>query len=341
MALLGRRQPFPPIFKRLIQYQAAATAPVASKPLVVSFAATESRRPVPFTRVIAKGLIQYQPIAPTASKPLVVGLGARLTSWRPDFSVITKGLIQYQPIPPTAHKPFIVSQIAFEFRRPQILHPIINRLIQYAAPAVVADPVADTPYLVTQQAVSYRRPPILRPLYGRPIQYRAAPPIAKPPIVVSFVAHNFRKPEFHGPIMKRLLGYAPAAPPPAASKPFLISQISRDEAVRRGRLLRRPITTIPFRVPGVIFPAVLRVSPGLTFVHEINDDNPRTRKALQQLSDTFNNLKRSGELSGTFANPALGYVPENTMNWGGDEPGTVREALNRIAAALTAAGFAP
>jgi hypothetical protein len=139
------------------------------------------------------------------------------------------------------------------------------------------------------------------------------------------------------PILSGLIQYAPPAPPadpPVPFKAFVVSRIARNEASRRRHLPSRPITVTRLTVPGTVFPPVDAVRVQLTYVHEVDDDNPRTRKALQQLTDTNNGLLRSGELkiNGRFSDPYLGYVPESTVNWGGVEPDSIREALDRLAA---------
>lgn len=362
MAIFGRSQPTTGvIIKRLIQFQ-PAVAPAASKPLVVSFAANTNRRPVPFTRVIINRRIRYQPIPPTASKPYIATIGDIHASRRPKFSIITNGLIQEHPRPPIAAKPFLVTQTAVEFRKPQILRPSIGRSEQFAA---LVDPVADTPYLVTWQAVSFRRPQILRPFFGRLLKEQRPPvarapyiatlwprestrkphpgviigrlikyaapaptsPIAAKPFIVSFVAHNFRRPEFHGPIMNRLYPYQPMTPP-IRLRPVIVSQIARDEAYRRSRTLTVPrkIVTEP------VIPPAPRVHPKFKIQHEEAAKTQRHRQHEQQVKRLINELLRNGQIIGTLDDPMLGYVASDPQAVGTTEPLTIAEVLDRIIA---------
>ncbi len=145
------------------------------------------------------------------------------------------------------------------------------------------------------------------------------------------------------PIIKRNNVAAAAAPIVPVPPPKIVTRAAIDASDRRHAINRgRIVYSNPFAHPGSSpIPAVLGVAPKYYIVHEVDDDNPRTRKALQMLSDITNGLLRSGELRGTINQPYLGYKPENTINWSGDEPGSIQEALNRIAAALAALGQAP
>lgn len=94
----------------------------------------------------------------------------------------------------------------------------------------------------------------------------------------------------------------------------------------------------PF-IAAITTPRVTR-SPG-QISHEVDKDDGRSRKALQQISNVLNGLRGTGELQGTFLSPYLGYNPANVQHWGTIAPDSLADALDRIAAALDAAGFTP
>lgn len=191
MARLGRRQPFAPIIKRLILFQAAApTPPVAAKPMVLSLVAIGAARR-PRTSIVSKTLIQFQPAAaaPVASKPLVVSFAAIKAARRPKHSVIFNRLTRFPPVLPVAAKPFIVNFVAIKTKPPKIFRPTIRRVIQYAAPASTP-PAARFPYIVSRQSVdtaSRRYHALRHPLTGRPPQVTPAPARVLPKF---FVDHD-------------------------------------------------------------------------------------------------------------------------------------------------------
>jgi len=96
--------------------------------------------------------------------------------------------------------------------------------------------------------------------------------------------------------------------------------------------------TQPF-IAGITTPRVTRSAGNIS--HEVSKDDGRSRKALQQMSRIFNGLRGTGELQGTFDDPYLGYNPANVQHWGTVAPDSLADALDRIAAALHAAGFTP
>lgn len=261
---------------------------------------------------------------------------------RRPFPPIIKRLIQYQPPPaptdPVADTPYLVSWRAVSYRRPPILRPFFGRPIQFqVAPAV--PPVAKKPLIVSFAALENRRPVLSRIISRRLIQYQPAtttPPAAAKPFIVSFVAHNFRRPEFHGPIMKRLEAFRPANPP-VARLPYLVSQISVDEADRRAHDLRKAKTSFP----PVIFPNTVRVVVPFTVPYDEHAEHKRSRSHEQIVAKILNSLLLSGEIGGVLGRTpggdriVLGYIPTTPSDWPGPGlPATVRDALDRIARSL-------
>lgn len=332
MALLGRRQPFKPIINR----QKFLRSP--AKAVVVSFAATESPRPRPVA-VIFKRLIQFQPIAPTASKPIVISFAANERA-KPHAIAHTyiAGLIRYQPIAPTAGRPFVVSFMANERAKPRaVAQTTIHRPIQYQPIA----PTAGKPFLVSFAANESHRPKSVATIFNRLLQYQppSALPIAAKPFIATVARRDsLRRPAF-APIINRLIRYQPTPPArPIARGPVLVTAQSVAEAERRARtvaprhrLVIVPVEIIPVRV----------IVPAFKVHHNEAADNSRTRKHEQQVTAILNGLLGTGELTGTSVHPKLGYVCATIQPWGMNPPTTVKEALDRIAAALEALGQIP
>lgn len=176
MARRGRRQPFPPIIKRLIQTQPASAAPVASKPFIVSLAAY--RRPRLFPATI-KTAIQYQPLPPIAGMPFIVGHVSKNFRVPRSFGAKTATAVQYQPLPPIAAKPLVVSFASRLAAMRVKTRSFQQGLIRYQ-PAPHADPVPRTAYIVSRISVDQARRR-LRTLHKTSL----APPSVVIPVVIT------------------------------------------------------------------------------------------------------------------------------------------------------------
>jgi hypothetical protein len=190
---------------------------------------------------------------------------------------------------------------------------------------------------------------VFKPIIQGLIKYQPAagePPEASKPTVVSFesvlmsgVARRQSYPRGRSVITNGLIRFAAiGSQAPSAHAPYLFTQIANATANIRGHALHQAILGLPI-VIAYTPPAVVTT---WTFSHNLQEVDPRVRKAIGQMSAMLNNLLRTGQLRGTINEPSLGYLGETQLNWqSGDMPLTTNEAIDRIAAALAALGQKP
>jgi hypothetical protein len=77
-----------------------------------------------------------------------------------------------------------------------------------------------------------------------------------------------------------------------------------------------------------------RVARKFSFAHDETIESKSSRLHEQQVAKYLNQLLLSGELLGTPQDPALGYQCDDIHAWNTVAPATLKEALDRIAAAL-------
>ena len=293
MARLGRRQPFKPIFGRLIAYS-PAQSPVG-RSLVVSRNAVQASL-ILHQRIfgpIKSTYAKYQPPSPQTVVNVLSDQSVQTARQRYGQCfppIFQKRPIAGQPAPPRA---YTVSRQSVEessrlHHRPY--HPLYNRLIQYAQPQA---PIGKTILVSSVQDSARKHYRIFGPIFNRLIQYaQPAAPIGRSTVLsaISVREAQSRYANAFAPIFQtRPVAAQPVPPrsffisaqsvseaqrrfgrtgkatfgrpvreagPPVASKPFVVSLTSTRESSRRWRQVYRPIFGIVHAPPPVPQPPV-------------------------------------------------------------------------------------
>ncbi len=77
-----------------------------------------------------------------------------------------------------------------------------------------------------------------------------------------------------------------------------------------------------------------RVRRKFSFAHDESIQSKNSRLHEQQVAKFLNQLLLSGELQGTPIDPSLGYQCDDPAAWNTVSPSSLKEAIDRIAAAL-------